>query len=465
MKFLIPILFLGASCLAQENESVVRFLNGDQLIGKAVSLSIDSLDWKSPVLAEPAQFNLKNVLDLRMSKNSGEDSDFAAGHMAELEMTNGDVFRGKLAGLSDEEIKLNTWYAGELVFRRVNVEQVRISAGGKVIYRGPSSLEEWTDSETGRIWTFKAGALHSAGIGGIAREMDFAEENSISFTAEWKGNFRPRILFFTDDIGTRNPESGYAMEFHGNSVHVKNLTNNDFLGRPKNTPLLRNVEKAKFEIRASKRTGEILLYVDGELMGVWEDNEKDSRDFGKGFHIVAQDRTPLRFSDIKISEWDGYVDESEKRMLNAQNNIQLRNGLGANDEIGEGVVGEEESIPEGRMVFHNGDSIKGEVSKVDGDMITVKTDFSEITFPVGRLKNLVLKRADMETPKRNKGDVRATLTDGSKIIFRLDGVEGGKLQGFSQNFGNAEFREDAFKRIEFNIYDRAMEKLRMEENW
>eukprot|EP00903_Cladosiphon_okamuranus_P004037 g4035.t1 len=447
------------------NGAVVRFSNGDQLIGKAVSLGIESVEWESPVLAEPARFDLRNVVDLRMSKNSGKESGFDAGHVAQLQMTNGDVFRGKLAGLSDEEIKLKTWYAGELVFRRVNVEQVKISSGGRLIYRGPSGMDEWTDSETAGNWTFKAGGLHAAGIGGIGREMDFAEENSIAFTAEWKGNFRPRILFFTGDISTRNPETGFSMEFHGNSVHVKNLNNNGFLGQPRNTPGLRNVEKAEFEIRASKRTGEIFLYIDGELMGAWEDDEIKSRELGKGFHIVAQDRTPMRFSEIRISEWDGYVDESEKRLLEVRNNnIQFRNGLRVDEAAGDEVE-EGDGIPEGRMVFHNGDSIKGEVVKVDGDDITVKTEFSDVTFPVGRLKNLVLKKADMETPKRYKGDVRATLTDGSKIVFRLDGVEEGKLQGFSQNFGAAEFLEESFKRIEFNIYDRAMEELRSQDDW
>jgi hypothetical protein len=58
----------------------------------------------------------------------------------------------------------------------------------------------------------------------------------------------------------------------------------------------------------------------------------------------------------------------------------------------------------------------------------------------------------MEEAKLYKADVRASLADGSRIVFRLDGVEGNSLIGFSQNFGTARFRKDAFRRVEFNLY-------------
>jgi hypothetical protein len=71
----------------------------------------------------------------------------------------------------------------------------------------------------------------------------------------------------------------------------------------------------------------------------------------------------------------------------------------------------------------------------------------------------------METPKREKNDVRATLADGSRLVFRFDGVDGDKLVGFSQHFGEARFSKDAFRRIEFNIYNKAMEAMRLRDDW
>jgi hypothetical protein len=102
---------------------------------------------------------------------------------------------------------------------------------------------------------------------------------------------------------------------------------------------------------------------------------------------------------------------------------------------------------------------------IEGDMIKVKTPLSEVTFPIYRLKNIVLKPADMETPILLKGDVRATFADGSRMVFRLDKVRDKKLVGFSQNFGQAEFSKDAFRRIEFNIHDSKMKDMRRSEDW
>jgi hypothetical protein len=67
----------------------------------------------------------------------------------------------------------------------------------------------------------------------------------------------------------------------------------------------------------------------------------------------------------------------------------------------------------------------------------------------------------MEEAKLYAADVRATLADGSRMVFRLDGVEENALIGFSQNFGTARFRKDAFKRIEFNLYPKAGEPTRL----
>jgi hypothetical protein len=71
----------------------------------------------------------------------------------------------------------------------------------------------------------------------------------------------------------------------------------------------------------------------------------------------------------------------------------------------------------------------------------------------------------MEEAKLENGDVRATLADGSRLVFRLDGVDENAIIGFSQNFGTARFRKDAFKRIEFNLYPKNGEVIRQGEDW
>ena len=464
MNLRIPLAFsaLAAACLAAGDDAVVRFSNGDQLTGEVLALSGDKLTWKSQLLKEPAEFELRHIVDLSMPAANTAQTDSGAEHKAVLEMTNGDIIQGQLAGLDDNEIRLKTPYAGDLTIRRVNVDSVSISRSSDYLYRGPNSMEEWTLSGAGS-WQFRGGALHSKSPGGIAREVDFPDECVIAFDAAWRGSFRPKIIFFSDDVSTTNPEAGYELVFQGNSVHVKKCGSNNWLGHSTNAGVLRENEKARIEIKASKKTGKILLFVDGEIIDLWEDAEVADAKFGKGFHIVTQDGSMLRISNIGIGVWDGYHEE----VPNRQDGLGRRVFRGGFDFGGEEPEEEEsaDEQPEGRMVLVNGDSIEGEVLKVEGDDITLKTPFAEVTFPIVRLKNIVLKKADMETVKLYKGDVRATFEDGSRLVFRFDGVDGDKIVGFSQHFGEARFAKDSFARIEFNIYDKGMEPLRQREEW
>ena len=465
MRIQIPIalIFLSAPCMAEVDDAVVRFSNGDHLTGEVIALTGDKLSWKSQILKEPTEFDTKNIIDLNMPASGAVEENPLESHKAILEMTNGDLIQGRLAGLENDEIKLSTPYAGDLTIRRVNVKSVNITRTADYFYRGPTSLEEWTISPGNSTWQYRGGALHSKSPGGIAREVEFPDECVISFDAAWRGAFRPRIIFFSNDITTINPTVGYELVFQGNSVHVKKSGSNNWLGHTTNAGSLRENEKAHIEIKASKKNGKILLYVDGKLIDLWEDTDYAGTKFGKGLHFVSQDTSPIRISNLAVAAWDGYHEEVPNRQLGFQGR-GLPGGFQLGEEDAE-VETPEEKLPEGRMLLVNGDSIEGDVLRIQGEEITLKTPFTEVTFPIARLKNIVLKRADMETVKLYNGDVRATFVDGSHLVFRFDGVEGDKIIGFSQHFGQARFFKDSFRRIEFNIHKSSMDSMRQSDDW
>lgn len=471
MKTLAAILMLTVPCIAQEDEAVVRFSNGDKLTGELLALTGEKLSWQSQILKGAAEFDLEHVVDVNLPPATPPLGGPAAGHEATLEMTNGDSIRGQLAGLGDGEIRLKTWYGGELTVRRVNVKSVKISRTADFHYRGPNSLEEWTAADGDDDWSFRGGALHAESPGGIAREIDFPEECVIAFDASWRGAFRPKIIFFSDDITTTNPDAGYEMVFQGNSVHVKKSGSNNWLGHSTNAGVLRENEKARIEIKASLKTGKIALFVDGKIIDMWQDDAIDKKSLGKGLHFIAQDKSVLHLSNIEVTGWDGYLEKLPARgRIQIQGRFQggFRGGFDFDDGSGEEEE-EEEEFPDGRMILRNGDSIEGEVLGIKGEDITLKTEFSEVTFPVSRLKNIVLPAlvppATLETPKLYKGDVRGVLANGSHLVFRLDGVEDGELIGFSQNFGKARFKMEAFKRIQFNIHKANIKEIHQRDDW
>lgn len=455
MKTATLFIALMFPCFAEQDGSVVRFTNGDKLTGDLLALSDKKLSWKSQLLREPAEFDLKYVVDLELPMGAPPADRPVAAHEAIIVMTNGDTIRGQLAGITDAEIRLRTWYAEELVLKRVNVKSAKISSIADIYYRGPNSLEEWTNHDGADGWSFRGAALHSDSAGGIAREINFPDECVISFEATWRGDFRPKIVFFSKDIiNPSSPESGYEMVFQGNSVHVKKAGTNHWLGHSTNAGVLRENEKARIVIKASLKSGKIALFVDDKVIDAWQDDAVDRDSLGKGFHIIAQDPTPLSISDIEVSGWDGYLENLPNRR--GQMQLQFQGGIGEGFELGNGFGQQqkpvEEVIPEGRMLLRNGDTIEGEVLGIEGEEITLKTPFAEVKFPLARLKNISLSSDSMEEAKLYNADVRATLADGSRMVFRLDGVEEDTLIGFSQNFGSARFRKEAIRRVEFNLY-------------
>ena len=144
------------------------------------------------------------------------------------------------------------------------------------------------------------------------------------------------------------------MVFQGNSVHVKKAGSNTWLGHSTNASVLRENESARIEIRASIKSGKILLYVDGKFIDMWEDDAVKADTLGKGFHLISQDSAPLRISNILVSEWDGYTDDLPKKQNRFQGGRGFRGNLGMQNQTDTAKPDKEEEL-EGRMVLLNGD--------------------------------------------------------------------------------------------------------------
>jgi len=460
MKALFPVLCLGLAlspvCTADEAESSVRFSNDDRLAGSVDSLSADLLVWKSPALEKPTSFFLKNVMDVTLSASLPAS---AAEHEATLKLSNGDTVCGQLASVTDEMVALDTWFAGRMNFNRLMVTGLKIAEKAMFVYRGPTGLDGWRQSGDKPAWSYSRSAFRSNGNGSIARGELLPAECSITFDLAWKGDALGfKLNFFSDDPATDSPLSGYEIAFQRGSIYLRNCKTQSFLGSTNAQALMEN-DKARIEIRASVKSGKVCLLVDDRLIEVWTDPELGKGKFGRCLHLVAMNASPIRVSGIGIAPWDSVVDRMPEPRLGMMRQFGVQ-GLSE-----EAKPEPPEKPKKGRMELANGDSLDGEVVSITDGVITVKTPLGEVKVPVARLRTVALKKVDLERCKRRNGDIRAWFTDGSSIVFRLDGVGDGTLTGSSQNFGTACFKIAAFNRIEFNIYDPDLEDKRAPGDW
>ena len=414
------------------------------------------------MLEKPVPFYLKNVLDLTLA---AEEPEAAGRHEAAIVLTNGDLVRGQLASATDEVVELDTWFAGRMKFNRLMIEDIRISERPDLLYRGPKGLDGWILSGEKSAWTYQAGGLVSQASGGIARNVNLPDECSVAFDTTWRGAFGLKLVLFSDDLESGQPKTGYEVLFQQKSIQLRSCKTQRFIGHSPNALSLQENEKARIEVRASLKSGKVCVFVDGHIIEVWTDPEVARNDVGRGIHFIVSNPSPVKVSRIEVGTWDGEV----KQVPDPEAPGGLPPvGLGdeeMDDEVEPALARPAENPKAGRMELRNGVSIVGEVVAIVDGMIHVKTPFRDVKLPVESLRSLALKSVSLERCKRENGDVRAWLPDGSSLVFRLDGVGDGLLTGYSQNFGTTRFKVSAFNRIEFNIYEPGLEEIRMSNGW
>jgi hypothetical protein len=458
MKAHLPLLliaFVSALPAADETPSIVRFANEDRLSGSLESLSADLLVWKSPALEKPTPFLLKNVIDLTLPT---PPHDVKADHQAILTLTNGDTIRGQLASVSAESVSLDTWFAGRMNFNRLMVSGLRIEARRALVYQGPTGMDGWQQPEGRPAWKYRNLAFISKAAGTIARDGLLTDEDSVSFDVAWKSDaISLKVLLFADGTDAEH-DSGYELTFTRGNIKLRNCKADNHIGNAHSRAMMEN-DKVRVELRASRKSGKVCLYINGRILEVWTDPDLAKGGFGQALHFISQNSQPLRISAISVAPWDGVIEEVPEPRVGMMRQFG-RQGL-----LEETNPAPREKPGEGRMELANGDSIQGEVSAIQEGVITLKSPLGDISLPVARLRIIALAKVDPERCKRRNGDIRAWFSDGSSVVFRLDSVGDGTLTGYSQNFGTASFKTAAFNRIEFNIYDPEMEDKRLPEDW
>ncbi len=452
------VLACASASNADAAKSIVRFANKDVLTGAMESITQERLLWNSPLLGRPSSFFIDKILDISLTPSLPEETH---DHETTVTLTNGDTIRGQLASVTDETVSLDTWFAGRMNFNRLMVSGVKVEQRAALVYRGPTGMDGWQQAADPPVWNYQRSAFLSSGPGGIARANLLPDECSVSFDTAWRGDsIRLRVILFSDDPSTDNPSSGYELSFQRGSIHLRNCKTQSFIGSAQSRVLMEN-DKARIGIRASAKNNRVALFINDQIIEVWNDPDAAQDNPGRGLHFISGSTLPLRVSNIGVAQWDGVLDQMPDPQAGLNRRFGIP-GMGMDEEV---TPAAEEKSDETRMELANGDSLAGEVIAIHDGIITVNSPLGEIKLPVSRLRTVALKPVEAERSKRRNGDIRAWFHDGSSIVFNLESSDDETLTGSSQNFGTATFRTAAFNRIEFNIYSPEFEDLRRADEW
>lgn len=416
-------------------KSILSFRSGDSLSGEPVSITEGQMVWSSPILKEPARFPVDKLRELR---NTDPTPAPETDHVAVVELTNGDIVRGRLLTLNTDALVLDTSYAGTLTIRRAMMKTLHIDELGGIVYTGPRDLDGWFQSQKPESWSYENNSLVTQKSGVIGRELQLPDAIDISFELEWRNSLQFRTILFGADARTYSQTESIELMISQGYVHLRKRVkgSTETIGTQR-VPEFNSHEKARIRLLASRKTGQFRLIVNDRIAGTWTDADVDGMPAGKALQFATQSDFLLRISRIRVRPWDG----------------TLAQDPGTEENPKETKESEEKPSGSGqRIILRNGDVVFGDVGRVEGGKLRVTTKRGELIIPVNRMRNIELgvDPAQLEEPKRMQGDIRVWHPDGGRITFRLDSLAEGVMTGYSQTFGTASFQLNAFEKVELD---------------
>lgn len=324
---------------AAEPSDLLRFSNGDQLHGHFQGIHAGpQAVWRRDDVAAPVDFKTSQLRHVVLRGGRPLKPLSSLSHIA---LVNGDRLPGKVAGMDEETISLETSYAGVLKIPRDQVAMLAPSPlGGRLQYHGPFLEDEWKMSnasfpegmppvtpgseekakdgkdQPGR-WIFSGAAWYWPGKHSgtaLLRENTMPDRSILRFDLAWKSRLAIAIGFHADFVKPKPTEeadddaqiqrrrpvkfapgdstilpmvfgNSYVLQIFSTHMMLFRTTVNED-GGPSveriqingNTIRLGDTGKATFEIRSNRRTGEISLYINGEFVVQWSEGGPATRD-------------------------------------------------------------------------------------------------------------------------------------------------------------------------------------------
>ncbi len=434
-------LLLGALSLtaAAPPPQAILFRNGDLLTGQLESITpADGLRWRHADATAAIQFQPGALAEIHLGAPAPPP--VTAPSFCYVRLTNGDELSGNLKSLDEQQVVLDTWFAGSLTLPRARVASLRPAGPTpRAVFAGPDGLEGWTMGKSlpGNLnpaqWHFVNGAFVATQPASIARDVKLPPSSTLEFDLAWRGQFALAIALYTDSLQpVRLAQTADEPPFGGfYSLQLNSYSTQLLLVRHKEAvrqlgmaviPQFQQTNQARIAIKSSREQKTITVLINGVVAKQWADTEGFGGE-GTGIRLVHQGQGPLRLTNLRVSEWDGRLEENVAALVpNVKNDV-------------------------GRLA--NRDSVAGRLVEVKGDKFRFAVADSFIEIPLDRIAQVDFATDRAQTAPLQAGDIRVFFTGRGSLTFALESWTEQAVKVSSANFGKAEFLPKAFSRILF----------------
>ena len=415
------------------------FLNGDKLQGSFLSIDPKrGVRWRHPSMKQPIDINLASLSKVKLERARPTNSNVKPS--CTVRLINRDELQGELVSLDTGHLTLVTWYAGTLVIPRPMIDVIVPGQGkGTSVYEGPTTLEGWTMRGGGvrrgvnaaGPWRYSNGAFLCATSGSIGRDFRLPPMVNVEFEITWRRYIQFAVSIFTDNLESYGGNC-YMFQFNNLSVYVQRMSRNgdsSSFGQAE-IPGFSQKSKARISIRANKEQKTLYLLVDGVLVKQWTDTADFSP--GSGLLFFQQGQTYAKLSDIRISEWDGKLEDPTAAAAVAQ----------ANEDL---------------VKLANADKITGTLKTIKDGKMSFDTSFAALDVPMDRVTQIELAGKAGKNPQPAPGEIRAVFAEGGSVTLQIERWDDRQVVASSPSFGKVKFAPLAFSAIQFNLDKRKAE--------
>ena len=440
LKVIITVAVLVALQLvtlqAQEPVTRLRWKNGDVLPGKLLESKAGQVRWTSPYFSDNLVIDVGALDSILFSKRSTPPTE-----TFRVSMVSGDVWIADLIGADNNTFLFSSERHGQVRVSRNAIYTLNQQQNPNLVFNG-SSLPNWNLPQEGGIkdMTYKVYKMgKKRGEAEFQRFPDFSK-----LTPQAEGSFETGWL----DLKLAEMEDSFGMVFEGRlemdetGEYIFELASDDgsrllIDGQPAVKARTGVPEEAKIKLAAGSHTLRVEYFeaVGTELLRAW----------WTGPNLV---RTPL-FSN-------GMFGAREKESFTIDD-VKLDRALTI-------PRFNRDNPPSHVLVAKTGDLMRGSLLDISGQRIQFESKLRKMNIPVNRVAmvvNVSMPEEDLDKPRDShttNDNVRATLTDGSTLVFEALESNNGKLLGHSPFYGEMAIPITSIQHLTFGEFEK--EKLK-----
>ncbi len=407
-----------------EKSSYLTLVNGDRIPGEIISLTASELTINSPVVGD-LKIPRKHVQSLTPNPFDGE-LHYAGPYNSEGWMILGErtvekeATREKILGENDRKALKKTSPA--------------------------QGAEKETEEKAVPGWIHSGATFYNTKRSPLAFDANLPETGRLRFRAAWKGNLALTVAFHSDltrpikaakkdkvklkelpadageDEGNKDPQenqdeaeppapleqeklsdlrqkgalqtipwltpgqstyadyfgTGYTLSISSYPRLGRNSFREDGTPHHENLRISRSLTRfprdgeAEIEIRFDRESARVFLFVDGRYTAQWHDIKGYlGNGSGIGFYC-SNTSTKIRISDIVVSSWSGNIDSARSMEHSKRDIVTLTNGT---------------------------DRYSGEISKIQNNLVSLKSAYSEVQIPLDELSRIEFQRDGLTDPE------------------------------------------------------------------